>query len=53
MEDLVCGTHRPSTDALRTTAPARAMLVLLWLMVGVPLFWGVFKALQDVQYLFE
>jgi len=61
MEDLVCGMQCPSTDGGAATAPAfpktrsaveRALLVLLWLIVGGPLLWGVFKTLQDVQYLF-
>jgi hypothetical protein len=28
-------------------------LWLLWLAVGLPLLWGVMKALEDVPYLFR
>jgi hypothetical protein len=62
MEDLVCGMQRPSTDGGGAKAPAvpkagsaaeRALLVFLWLIVGGPMLWGIFKTLQVVQYLFR
>jgi hypothetical protein len=28
-------------------------LVLVWVAVSVPMAWGVMKALDDVQYLFQ
>jgi len=31
----------------------KARLVLLWLIVGVPLAWGVFKTLQNVIKLLQ
>jgi hypothetical protein len=30
-----------------------ALLVFLWVVVGGPMLWGVFKTLQTVQYLFQ
>jgi hypothetical protein len=61
MEDLACGMQRPSTDndATAPTVPKagsaveRGLLVFLWVIVGVPMLWGVFKTLQVVQYLFQ
>jgi hypothetical protein len=62
MEHLVYEMQRPSTDGSAATAPAipkvgsaveKALLVLLWLIVGGPMLWGVLKTLQDVQYLFQ
>jgi hypothetical protein len=35
------------------TSTTRLKLMLLWLAVGLPLLWGVFKALEDVKYLFR
>jgi hypothetical protein len=34
------------------TSTSTLKLVLLWLAVGLPLFWGVMKALEDVGDLF-
>ena len=31
----------------------KARLVLLWLIVGLPLAWGVFKTLQNALKLFQ
>jgi hypothetical protein len=31
----------------------KAKLVLVWLAVGLPLFWGVLKQLETVRYLFQ
>jgi hypothetical protein len=54
--------QRPSTDGGAATAPAvpkagsaveGALLAFLWIIVGGPMLWGVFKTLQDVQYLFQ
>jgi hypothetical protein len=62
MEDLARGMQRPSTDGDDATAPAvpkagsaaeKALLAFLWLIVGGPMLWGVFKTLQVVQYLFR
>jgi hypothetical protein len=61
MQDVICGMQRPSQDG-GATAPAvpkvgravdRALLGFLWLIVGSPMLWGVFKTLQVVQYLFQ
>jgi hypothetical protein len=35
------------------TAIERTLLVTLWLIVGVPMLWGVLKTLQVVQFLFQ
>jgi hypothetical protein len=35
-----------------TTSTSTLKLVLLWLVVGLPLLWGVMKALEDVGKLF-
>jgi hypothetical protein len=37
----------------RIVTPGTVKLWLLWLAVGLPLFWGVMKALEDVPYLFR
>ena len=34
------------------TSTTRLKLMLLWLAVGLPLLWGVLKALEDVKNLF-
>jgi hypothetical protein len=62
MENLVCDVQRVSIDGGEVAAPAApivraafgtTMLVLLWLIVGVPMLWGVFRTLQEVQILFQ
>jgi hypothetical protein len=62
MENLVCGIERAPMeggDVAAAAAPksgtafGTTMLVLLWLLVGVPMLWGVFKTLQEVQILFQ
>ncbi len=32
---------------------AKLKLVILWLIVGVPLAWGILKTLQNAMKLFE
>lgn len=34
------------------SAAATLKLVLVWLAVGIPMLWGMTKALEDVQTLF-
>jgi hypothetical protein len=34
------------------TSTSTLKLVLLWLVIGLPLLWGVMKALEDVGNLF-
>jgi hypothetical protein len=45
---------RDQQSALQNTATSttKLKLALLWLAVGLPLLWGVLKALEDVKYLF-
>jgi hypothetical protein len=31
----------------------RARLLILWVLVGIPLFWGVMKTLQNALKLFQ
>ena len=35
----------------RSTSTTTLKLVFLWLVVGLPLLWGVIEALQDVRFL--
>jgi hypothetical protein len=51
MEHLVAATA-PAVPGVGR-AVERAMLLFLWLMVGGPMLWGIFKTLQVVQYLFQ
>jgi hypothetical protein len=60
MENLVCDMQQPIAE--RAAAPAvpkpgsareTTLLVVMWLIVGVPMFWGIFKTLQIVQYPFQ
>ena len=62
MENLVCDIQRAPIEGGRVAAPAApkvrtafdtAMLVFLWLIVGIPMLWGVFRTLQEVQILFQ
>jgi hypothetical protein len=51
MEDTITGTAEESRalgerSAVQNTSTLK--LVLLWLAVGLPLLWGVMKALEDV-----
>jgi hypothetical protein len=55
MENTVTGTagesqSRSERSALQNTSTSTSTLklVLLWLAVGLPLLWGVMKALEDV-----
>jgi hypothetical protein len=54
MENTVTGTagesqSRRERSALQNTSSTSTLkLVLLWLAVGLPLLWGVMKALEDV-----
>jgi hypothetical protein len=44
---------RGERSAVQNASSARALkLGLLWLVVGLPLLWGVMKALEDVGNLF-
>jgi hypothetical protein len=53
MENTVTGTagesqSRGERSALQNTSSTSTLkLVLLWLAVGLPLLWGVMKALED------
>jgi hypothetical protein len=53
MENLVCDIQRAPAAPKVRTAFGTIMLVFLWLIVGVPMLWGVFKTLQEVQILFQ
>jgi hypothetical protein len=54
MENSITGTPGQSRSreqsAARSTgvSTSKLKLVLLWLAVGLPLLWGVMKALEDV-----
>lgn len=53
MENTITGTaeeSRPLVErsAVQNTSISTLKLVLLWLAVGLPLLWGVMKALEDV-----
>jgi hypothetical protein len=37
----------------KSTSTTTLRLVFLWLVVGLPLLWGVIKALDDVRFLVE
>lgn len=56
-ETMRSGTSlaRSAKTAVQNTAkPSPTLkLVLLWFAVSLPLLWGVLKALDDVQHLFE
>jgi hypothetical protein len=59
MENTVTGTAgetqaRGERSALQntTTSASTLKLALLWLAVGLPLLWGVMKALEDTGNLF-
>jgi hypothetical protein len=60
VENLVYELQQPVEK--RAAAPAvpkagsaiqRILLGILWLIVGIPMVWGVFKTLQVVQFLFQ
>jgi len=62
MENLVCDIQRApiegggiaASDTPQVgTAFGTTTLVCLWLIVGVPMLWGVFRTLQEVQILFQ
>jgi hypothetical protein len=61
MENMVYDGQRSSLEdsAAAPAAPKagagfeKALVVILWLIVGFPLLWGIFKTLQVVQYLFR
>jgi hypothetical protein len=40
-------------SAVQNQGAAALKLVLAWLAVGIPMLWGIMKALQDTQYLFR
>jgi hypothetical protein len=46
---------RKVESALQNTSGSATwmQLILLWLAVGLPMSWGVFKALEDIRYLFH
>jgi hypothetical protein len=53
MENTITGTAEESLplgerSAVQNTSLSTLKLVLLWLAVGLPLIWGVMKALEDV-----
>ena len=58
MENTITGDADVSRPQVQRSAVQNASststlkLVLLWLAVGLPLFWGVMKALEDVGNLF-
>lgn len=60
MENLVCDMQQPLEE--RAAAPAvpkvgtaikTTLLVIMWLIVGVPMLWGILKTLEVVRYLFQ
>jgi hypothetical protein len=53
---IVGGTgSRGEQSALqnKSTSTTTLRLVFLWLVVGLPLLWGVIKALEDVRFLIQ
>ncbi|HEY6619275.1 MAG TPA: hypothetical protein VIY68_07010 [Steroidobacteraceae bacterium] len=44
---------QPSAVQNTKSAASTLKLVLLWLAVGIPMLWGILKALEDVQPLFR
>jgi hypothetical protein len=47
---------QPESAAARTarkSANQTVKLVLIWAVVGVPMVWGVMKAVNEVKYLFQ
>jgi hypothetical protein len=57
MENAMSGmAARTQTESQRTARQQSGSVVklwLLWLAVGLPLLWGVMKALEDVPHLFH
>jgi hypothetical protein len=59
MENLACemqqSIEEPAAPAVPEAGSAiqRTLLVILWLIVGAPMLWGIFKTLQVVQFLFQ
>lgn len=58
MENTLDGAARAALgeqSAVRNANSAASALkfVLLWLAVGIPMLWGILKALQEVQPLFR
>lgn len=58
MENTITGADLPQPQGERSavqnasTSTSTLKLVLLWLVIGLPLLWGVMKALEDVGNLF-
>lgn len=42
-----------SAERNTKSAASTLKLVLVWLAVGIPMIWGILKALDDVQPLFR
>lgn len=53
--DGAAGAALGEQSAVRNanSAASTLKLVLLWLAVGIPMLWGILKALQEVQPLFR
>jgi hypothetical protein len=56
MENTITGTaegsrSRGERSAVQNTSLGTLKLLLLWLAVGLPLLWGVMKALEDAANL--
>jgi len=57
MENTLDGTAGASLSEQSAVQNAKSAastlkLVLVWLAVGIPMLWGMMKALEDVQTLF-
>ena len=52
--DSAAGAPSIEQSAVQNTqsAAAKLKLVLLWLAVGIPMLWGMMKALENVQTIF-
>jgi len=43
----------PSAEQNTKSTGSRLKLVVLWLAVGIPMLWGILKALEEVRPLFR
>jgi hypothetical protein len=51
--DGAAGATSSEQSAVRNARSAASLkLVLLWIAVGIPMLWGIMKALENVQTLF-
>jgi hypothetical protein len=57
MENTITGADVSGPQSKRSavqnaSSTSTLKLVLLWIVIGLPLLWGVMKALEDVRNLF-